>query len=109
MQYVSQYRMEAEMFEKTKPLTCTLFSEKQLSHLSPFDVRALLTHESGIYCVTAGPSNILHLGTGMRCFANQDFAEREPARLYYVYFGLHKYGKSSGGETGWGGAIMAGA
>lgn len=99
-QYVSQYYMGLEMFDKAGHLPghlpCTLWSDKWLFHLSSFDVRAFLTHEWDIYGVTVRPSSIPYAGAGMGCFANQYFGKGEPVGLSYGNFGLPEYGTLSG-------------
>lgn len=62
VQHVSQNHMDMVIFDKIRPLPCTVWTRKGLYHLSSFDLRAFIVHEYSFYGVAVRKSTILDSG-----------------------------------------------
>lgn len=90
-QFLSQERLNMELFEKAMHISSTSLSEKWLFKIKPFDAYALLAQYCLTYEVAVKPSNITHKRARMGCFATQNTDKGEPVGFYYGSILFSKY------------------
>lgn len=81
--FLLQYHVDTKLFEKTRHILCTLWSEKWFSELNSFQTSFLFAQDFLAYKEDVKRSTIWHQRAWSGCFTSQDLRKSDPVRYYY--------------------------